>query len=50
MRKTDMNQKIINLSKKFDSQIEEIANISRQIAELVEQPILQWRFAKSKAG
>ncbi len=48
MRKTDLNQKIINLSKKFDSQIEEIKNISREISELVERPILPWRVAKSK--
>ena len=46
----DLNQAIIKLSKKFDSQIEEIENISREISELVERPILRWQVAQSKKG
>jgi len=50
MRETDLNQKFIDLSKKFDAQIKAIKTISREILELVEQPILQSRLIKSKTG
>jgi hypothetical protein len=43
-----LDQKIIKLSRKFDTQIEEIENISREISKIVEQPMLRRQIAKSK--